>query len=172
MAGVVETKAFRPLGRIIIVISAFIVQEVFSWKLFERPVPEIEKRFAKTLTSNDPISVGQWDDFLQSDKFIEIPSNTEATVELQSEVLITGFLQPVCYAGPGTQIEFICSEFYTRPPKPPASGSVGTPRWKGDRADFVNGKLYGPEDVYITTDGHNVYESFWFRPFRFIRLKI
>lgn len=96
MARVVEAKAFGPLGRIIIVISAFIVQEVFSWKLFERPVPEIEKRFAKTLTSNDPISVGQWDDFLQSDKFIEIPSNTEATVELQSEVLITGFLRLAC----------------------------------------------------------------------------
>lgn len=84
MAGVVETKAFGPLGRIIIVISAFIVQEVFPRKLFERPIPalpEIEKRFAKALISSGPISVSQWDDFLQSDKSIEIPSNTEATAE-------------------------------------------------------------------------------------------
>jgi len=131
MAGVAETKAFGPLGRIIIAISAFIVQEAFSRKLFERPIPAlpgIEKRFAKALTSSGPISVSQWDGFLQSDKSIEIPSNIEATVELQSEVLITGFLRLACYTGSGTQIELICSEFYKRPLKPPTPGSVGTPR--------------------------------------------
>jgi alpha-L-rhamnosidase len=78
-------------------------------------------------------------------------------LEFQSEVLITGFLRLACHAGPGTQIKLICSR---------------TPRWKGDRADFVNGKLYRPEDVYITTDGHNIYEPFWVRTFRFLRLKI
>lgn len=69
------------------------------------------------------------------------------------------------------QIKLVYSESYTKPLKPPTPGSVRTPRWKGDRTDFVNGKLYGPEDVYIT-DGHNINEPFWVRTFRFIRLKI
>jgi len=43
MAGVVGTKEFGPLGRVIIVISASTVPEVFPRKLFERLIPAYQK---------------------------------------------------------------------------------------------------------------------------------
>lgn len=76
----------------------------------------------------------------------------------------------VCQASAGVTVKITCGESYERPIQ--VGGSIGALRWKGNRADFEHGKLYGPDDMFITNDGTNVYEPFWFRTFRFIRLEI
>lgn len=76
----------------------------------------------------------------------------------------------VCQASAGVTVKITCAESYERPIQ--VGGSIGALRWKGNRADFEHGKLYGPDDMFITNDGTNVYEPFWFRTFRFIRLEI
>ena len=144
-------------------------------KLYERPIPalpEVPGRFEKALTCVGQLSLEQWNEFLRDGKPIQIPSHAKVAVEIQAQVLTTGFLRLECEGPAGTNVKITCAESYERPIKASPGGGIGASRWKGDRADFEHGKLYGPDDYFITSEGHNVYEPFWFRTFRIIRIEI
>lgn len=140
------------------------------WRLNERPIPmlpEVETPFDRALVAHgSSLTTEDWNDLLIGKSPITVPENTTSIVEVESSVLTTGFLQLSLQAGEGATVQIICAESYER------DMTGGKPRFKSDRSDFKNGKLYGPADTFITRQGGNYYEPFWFRTFRYVQLSI
>jgi len=90
-------------------------------------------------------------------------------VELQTLELTTGSLNLRCLGGSEARIRILCAEVYEQLIERRSPGAKGH---KGDRADHVHGKLYGPDDFYTTPEGLNAFEPFWFRTFRYLQLEI
>src|SRR5690606_22926824 len=67
-------------------------------------------------------------------------------------------------SGEGSRLTIRYAESYTLPPV------VQFPV-KGVRDDSLNYRLMGYEDIYYPPAWENVYEPFWFRTFRFIRIE-
>ncbi|MBB6634613.1 alpha-L-rhamnosidase C-terminal domain-containing protein [Cohnella thailandensis] len=148
------------------------------WELSERPIPalyETERRFnqvSRILYSD--VELELWQRLIREDSPVGIPPRTIAVVDLDAGELTTGYLALSMSRGKGTVIRLLCAECYEREPV-----LVPWLRDKGDRTDSVNGELYGDEDVYkVSGDGTlsplspEIYEPFWFRTFRYVRLVI
>lgn len=144
-------------------------------KLCERPIPElpeIESRFLCAIKSTAGLDQHDLDGLLLKDKPITVPANTEITIDIQAEVLTTGFIRLDCDSGAGAVINILYAESYEHPINSPNPNGLGAKRLKTDRMNWKSGELYGPADTYTTAAGKNVYEPFWFSTFRFVRLKI
>ncbi|KXJ85636.1 Six-hairpin glycosidase-like protein [Microdochium bolleyi] len=142
------------------------------WKLVERPIPPMEEKegcFDGVVCCSDPSMLASWTKLIQEDAAFTLPALTTAWVEFETKQYTTAYLSLQCAAGAGSRVEILCSECYEAPM--PRAGP-GVQRVKGDRRDHKRGKLYGPLNSYITHDGANVYEPFWFNAFRFIRLQV
>ena len=145
----------------------------------KRPIPELyetEKKFEGTICLRDTkIGKDEWDGWLLNGKSIIIPPNSHEVVEINAGELTTGFLQLNLAYGAGSNIDILTSEAYAYPPKD-VSAFQSAPI-KGDRMDYVGGRLDGFYDYYTvdgygTKDSPEYYEPFWFRTFRFISLDI
>lgn len=93
-----------------------------------------------------------------------IPPHTRAAVELDAGELTTGFLRLPVTGGMGSRITIRYAESYSE-----AEGRIVR---KGQRDDWENYRLIGHEDEYRPSGGADVYEPFWFRTFRFIRIEV
>lgn len=124
-------------------------------------------------------TVSQWSDFAAGKAVIEIPAHTEEIVVLDAGEEMTGYIKAAFSAGQNAQIEFLYAECYV------LDGCIGPEQIpvKGDRLDKVNGHLQGYCDYYTVsgfgkpeTEGGacslEIYEPYWFRTFRLIRLHI
>lgn len=142
----------------------------------ERPIPplyEIPKAFAGVMAVRASAhEKNVWEGFASGTRAVTIPSNSTEIVELNAEYLTTGYLN-LCFAGgAGATVEILCSEAYAQPRKEGERHGK-----KGDRTDSIHGELEGYADVY-TVDGFGtqtipeMYEPFWFRAFRFIKLTV
>jgi hypothetical protein len=94
------------------------------------------------------------------------------TAELDAGELTTGYLTIAMSGGQGGIVRILCAECY----EPEHSGEGGK-RIKGIRDQSEGGKLVGDADVYKiagagTADAPEIYEPFWFRTFRFVRIEI
>ena len=112
-----------------------------------------------------------------------VEANSEAEFVLNAGEEMCAFVKLLMRGGRGAEVQLLYSECYDL-----ESG-------KGDRTDAVNGKLYGYTDVYqiretrekVKSDGtcgademynesetavHRVFEPFWFRTFRFIKVTV
>ncbi|HIY02910.1 MAG TPA: hypothetical protein IAA26_13890 [Candidatus Blautia faecipullorum] len=114
-----------------------------------------------------------WMDFINGEKALTIPAHTEETVVLDAGVEKTGYIRLALSGGTGARADFLYSEAYVQ------EGFVGPEHIpvKKDRTDKINGHLQGYEDYYRaggfgTAENNEVYEPYWFRTFRFIRLRI
>ena len=144
------------------------------WKLFERPIPlipEIPKSFHKALKCAGSPDLQQWNDLLCDSKPLVIGADQAVSVEFESSVLTTGFVEFDFVGGGGAEASILYAESYEK--------DLGTttspfplPRLKGDRRDRKHGRLYGNEDHVILAGGKTQYEPFWFRTFRFIRFTL
>ena len=142
--------------------------------LLPRPIPSMKKiprRFAGIQEIRQSTNAkAEWERMLAAQGSIVIPPRTEEIVELNAGELMTGFLKLVLCGGKGTEIKLLTAESYYQP--------ADTDQWvKKDRTDSVHGQLQGLTDVYtVAGNGTNelpeIYEPFWFRTFRFIRLEI
>lgn len=137
-------------------------------RLTERPIPalpEIEEKFDAVATCQGKTTAEQWEGLLRKGIPVELAENTISVVDIESEVLTTGFLQLDCSGDGNAEIVITCAECYE-------NDMDKGPRKKDNRTDYVNGKLYGPSDTYKTRKGANQYEPFWWRTFRYVRLHI
>ncbi|MBT8163199.1 MULTISPECIES: alpha-L-rhamnosidase C-terminal domain-containing protein [Arthrobacter] len=103
---------------------------------------------------------------------IDIRPNTDASVDLDAGVLMTAFLSLAVESGQGARVELTAAECYEQPPT-----DLPWLRRKADRTDHINGDLYGDPDQYLisgtgTQEAPEVYSPFWFRTFRYVRLRI
>ncbi|MBU8867730.1 alpha-L-rhamnosidase C-terminal domain-containing protein [Paenarthrobacter aromaticivorans] len=140
--------------------------------LAHRPIPQLTLDptpvAAISTTSNDAFEWGQ----LLRGESLQIPAGTDVSVDLDAGVLMTAFLSAAFEGGPGTRIEITAAECYEETP-------IQSPwlRRKNDRTDHIIGDLYGDADSYtVSGDGTKEqperYSPYWFRTFRFIRLRI
>lgn len=118
-------------------------------------------------------TLGEWTDFLQGRGTIAIPANTETVVELDAGEEMTGYMRVSVSGGKGAVLSLLYSEAYVQ------NGFAGPEHIpvKADRMDKENGHLQGYEDIYHaagigTWNEPEVYEPYWFRTFRFLRLHI
>ncbi len=116
---------------------------------------------------------GDWLAFLTREKALVIPAHTEETVVFHAGVEKTAYIRAEVSGGADAQMNLLYSEAYVQdrfegPERIPV---------KKDRMDQENGHLQGYEDFYTvggfgTEERPEVYEPYWFRTFRFLRLQI
>lgn len=145
--------------------------------LYPRTIPFLyrtRKQFAKIMDIKCSASgEAQWMGMLRGDSEITVAAHSEEIVEIDAGEEMTGYLRLSLLGGENARVEILESEAYVQ------SERVGANQipLKLDREDKVNGYLDGYQDIYHvagmgTKGGYEIYEPFWFRTFRFIRLKI
>lgn len=118
-------------------------------------------------------SEDEWNDFLENEKELVIPPNSEEIIEIDSGEEMTGYLKILFAKGAGAVVDILQSEAYVQDQ---LCGPAHVPV-KTDRLDKINGHLQGYTDIYhVAGLGSNEYpeeyEPYWYRTFRFIQLKI
>lgn len=103
---------------------------------------------------------------------VEIPPHSEVSADLDAGSLITAFLSLAVAGGAGARIDITAAECYEEPPV-----QIPWQHRKGNRTDHLNMDLYGDPDRYAVCGNGTplrpeIYSPFWFRTFRFIRLRI
>lgn len=158
-------------------INVEIHQAVSPGNLTERTIPYM---FRKKRNFKDVMSVvksihskNAWKQFLDGKDKIEIPANTSEIIEIGVGEEMTGYMSTMISGGKNAKIRFIYAESYVMDER------VGPNHvaLKGDRLDQKNGHLEGYEDQYLVggfgkESCPEIYEPFWFRTFRFIKLCI
>lgn len=158
-------------------INKLVPEAVSPGNLKPRNIPYLYRkpgdpfRVMQVLASDN--TAEEWNAFLNGNGTIEIPAGTSATVELTADVEMTGYIHLALSGGSGAKVKLLYSESYVQ------EGTVGPENLpvKKDRIDTVNGHLQGYEDSYIavgmgTAEQPEVYEPYWFRTFRFVRLSV
>lgn len=115
----------------------------------------------------------EWASFLKGERKINIPAYTKTVVEIDAGEEMTGYIKMALFGGENTKISLLYSEAYVQ------DGFVGPEKIpvKADRLDRENGHLDGYTDYYDVQgigeeNRPEIYEPYWFRTFRFIRLQI
>lgn len=150
--------------------------------LLPRPIPALyqtEKRFAAVTVVREsalPDAAARWDDLLRADAPITLPAHSREVVEITAGELTTGYLNLAFTGGAGATARILCSESYAQPPAQNDPFAPPQPV-KKDRTDSQHGQLYGYADTYAPAGygrpgAEEVYEPFWFRAFRFLRVEI
>ena len=149
--------------------------QVSPGNLIERTIPYLFKRpgrFEKVMVVRGSASgITEWNEFLKGRKSITVAPRSKEIVEISAGMIKTGYLYLKVEKGKGAKVTILQSESYVQ------EGMVGEHAKKGHREDYVNGFLEGFTDVYTvagygTEQSPEVYEPFWFRCFRFVRLTI
>lgn len=120
-------------------------------------------------------SASKWNQMLAGKGRIRVPADSLEIVEIDAGELMTGFLMLSLKGGKGAKIKILEAESYYVPKVSTDNDNSGLE--KRDRMDAENGRLVGLTDTYEAAgtgseDKPEVYEPFWFRTFRFIRLEI
>lgn len=152
-------------------------QSVSPGNLQKRPIPFLFRKkntFEKVIQiQNETITKEQWQKFLAGEEELVIPPHTKVSAEISAGVERTAYLRLVMEQGQDARISILQSEAYVLGGE---RGDLKVPV-KGDREDYRNGFLAGFSDHYIcagfgTGEEPEIYEPFWFRTFRFVRLEI
>ncbi len=145
--------------------------------LVKRTIPYLFRKpmqFDQVLTVRDSsLPKAAWEDLISNKETVTVPPHTKAVVEISASVERTGYLRLAMRKGKGTVIRIIQAESYI-------FGDRDEFKWlrvKGQRDDWENGYLDGFTDTYRAAGFGNeklpeVYEPYWFRTFRFIRLEV
>ncbi len=144
---------------------------LYDWPLAPRPIPmmyeELREFIGVKRAEGWPLDQGM---ARVADSVIA--ANSTAWIELDAGELTTGYLQIAMSSGVGSTIRLISSECYER------IGPDGK-RLKGVRDEASEGQvLLGDSDQYkVAGAGESkgkweVYEPYWFKTFRFVRLEV
>ena len=158
-------------------INVEIHQAVSPGNLQERTIPYMYRKachFTNIMAVKKSVHLQEkWQEFLEGKITLEIPANTEEVVEINAGEEMTGYISLALSAGKNAEITLTYAEAYVQ------DEHVGPDHvaLKTDRLDQVNGHLEGYEDQYHvagigTQDNPEIYEPFWFRTFRFVKLTI
>ncbi len=102
---------------------------------------------------------------LKDEKTAEVPPNSKRVIELDAGELTTGYFKLKVEGGKGTRCRIIYAESYTGLDE---QGNIV----KGKRDDNQNKEIRGHYDSYKHGGGKEIYQPFWFRTFRFVRIEI
>lgn len=149
--------------------------ELAPWRLRPRPIPihEQSKVAVHTVRAcQSTVSAEEWTARLPERKPILLPRNSSHTLDLQADFHSTAFLRWTFEApkASSVRLKITYSEGYEHDPR-----AYPFFRTKADRLDATNGHLIGPFDdvrLEVSNSAPLIYEPFWFRTFRLIRLEI
>ncbi|MCL2527785.1 MAG: hypothetical protein FWE42_05120 [Defluviitaleaceae bacterium] len=134
---------------------------IFPFHLQPRPIPlmyETPVEFTKEM----PLRPADIPAFTFMGGPVTIPPHTTMAVELDAGVLTTAYVELPVSGGSDAEILIRYAECYT--------GETLTD--KGDRADCVNFRLDGHQDIYYPSGTAELYSPLWFRTFRFVRVEV
>jgi hypothetical protein len=89
-----------------------------------------------------------------------VPAGQAMAMELDAGELLTGYPRLKVSSGAGAVITFHYAECYI------------TESGKGQRDGWENGKIVGYEDRFLPSGRGDLFMTFWFRTFRFVRVEI
>lgn len=147
--------------------------ELFPYNLCERPIPllyEREREFEKIVQ----IMVNGEERELATtvlengSRVLCVKQNSQVVVDFDAGELVTGYICLKMAGGAGARIRLTYAEAYSRVPEGKDINSLV----KGVRDDCVNGNIIGHYDDYHPSGKDEIYEPFWFRTFRFLRMEI
>ena len=95
---------------------------------------------------------------------LQVPAGSSRVIELDAGILRTAYFR-LSASGAGGRVKVIFAERYF-------PDNDATPPGPMLRDDAAHGVLKGHYDEYCLSRETRIYESFWFRTFRFIRLEI
>ncbi|KAJ5718597.1 hypothetical protein N7488_004243 [Penicillium malachiteum] len=150
--------------------------ELPPWRLRSRCIPPPEMtdmtiNIVKFCESD--IVVEDWTSFFSHKRSLTLSPRSRHVLEVQADVHSTAFLKWMFNAvGKPSEIRLrtVYSEGYELEPR-----SYPFFRSKADRLDASTGHIMGPYDdvtLDVSSENSTVYEPFWFRTFRIVRLEI
>ncbi|KAF7595498.1 hypothetical protein BBP40_005834 [Aspergillus hancockii] len=150
--------------------------DLLPWRLRPRGIPMPEQTAVAVDTvraCQSAIPSDEWASCLSNTQPLTLAAGTSHTLELQSDTHSTAFLRWTFQAVKSSSqvtLKVTYSEGYELEPR-----SYPFFRRKTDRLDATTGHIIGPYDA-VTLDvpatQATVYEPFWFRTFRLVRLEI
>ncbi|BBH24613.1 alpha-L-rhamnosidase [Paenibacillus baekrokdamisoli] len=156
--------------------------QLTPWPLTPRPIPPLyeEERGFRSIMRMEGGQGGEPGFHLLHEGRIpgeghgfELKAGHRFMIELDAGELTTGYLCLAMIGGRGSSVRMLCAECY----EDPQESTIR--RNKGVRDDSSKGLLIGEEDVYRvqgfgdpSLERYEVYEPFWFRTFRFVRLQV
>ncbi|KAL4965464.1 uncharacterized protein BDV14DRAFT_208713 [Aspergillus stella-maris] len=149
--------------------------ELAPWRLRPRPIPMYEESNVRVHTvrsCKSALSSTEWTSALSKRNPLTLDANSTHTLELQADVHSTAFLRWSFQASKPSfiKLKITYSEGYELDPR-----AYPFFRTKADRLDAENGHLIGPfDEVHFDVSDTKplIYEPFWFRTFRLLRLEI
>ncbi|KAK7415762.1 hypothetical protein QQX98_005675 [Neonectria punicea] len=149
--------------------------DISPWRLRPRSIPMPEESHvdvSTVRTCESTAAINDWTEYLSGNKSLFLRANSSHTLDIQAQVHSTAFLRWAFKSEKQSQIHLkvTYSEGYELEPR-----SYPFFRTKADRLDAKTGHLIGPYDD-VTLDIPDtqtvIYEPFWFRTFRLLRLEI
>lgn len=153
--------------------------QLTPWPLTPRPIPSLfeEERGFRSIAKMEGAQESEPVFYLlekeEGQQSFQVAAGERFTIELDAGELTTGYLRLALTGGRGSRIRILCAECYED-----ASEST-IRRNKGVRDDASKGILLGEEDIYVVAgygepakNRCEIYEPFWFRTFRFVRLQV
>ncbi|KAN0114480.1 glycoside hydrolase family 78 protein [Hyaloscypha variabilis] len=150
--------------------------DLLPWRLRPRAIPMPEESYVAVSTiraCQSIAAINAWTSCLAGTQPLSLPAGSSHTLEVQADVHSTAFLKWTFKAitkQSQIKLKVTYSEGYELEPR-----NYPFFRSKADRLDAEHGHLIGPYDE-VTLDlpyGQTViYEPFWFRTFRIMRLEI
>ncbi|MFB5678869.1 alpha-L-rhamnosidase C-terminal domain-containing protein [Paenibacillus terreus] len=135
--------------------------------LVERPIPLLYERkrdFIREMPiRKDDVKPFSFINSVVANEWVEIPSHSHVVVELDAGELVTGYPAYCIEQGEGACVTFRYAERYFKP---------GNEKSSTVRDDARNGVIIGFEDVYYPSGRTELYEPFWLRTFRFVRIEV
>jgi hypothetical protein len=150
--------------------------DLLPWRLRPRAIPIPEEScicFGTVRACQSIATVEDWTAYLLESKTMTLPGGSSHTLELQADVHSTAFLRWTFKAvsrPSHIRLKVTYSEGYELEPR-----NYPFFRTKADRLDANRGYLMGPYDevmLDLLDAETTVYEPFWFRTFRIMRLEI
>jgi hypothetical protein len=150
--------------------------ELAPWRLRPRaiPMPEASPVEVKAVRVCDSTAVLEaWSDSISGTKPLALPAGSSHVLEMQASVHSTAFLRWTFKAIEQPSrivLKVTYSEGYEQEPR-----EYPFFRIKADRLEVKNGLIIGPHDevtLNLPEEKAIVYEPFWFRTFRILRVEI
>ncbi len=135
------------------------------WWLVPDPLPEMEYRHERLqrVARIEGSDAAAWQGLIAEDRPLTVPAGTTVTVVLDRQHLTNAYPALTVSGGAGSQIDAVWSEA----PVEPGTGA------KGNRNVIEGCEIVGHQDRFLPDGGeHRTFETYWFRPFRYVELKI
>lgn len=138
---------------------------LYEWQLHPRTIPMLrETQILPKAITKQPTAL-DFTPLLQNQEVV-IPPHTDTYFDIDMGELVNAYVSlPMTCSADRADVTLLYSEAYRTP-----DGCGGY--FKGLRDNAAEGELFGETDRYIAVAGSQLYEPFWFRVFRFLRIKI